>query len=155
MNIADHHITKFWGKITKSNFCWVWRGLVTKDGYGRISIYGKTVLTHRLSWVLHFGEIPKELGVLHKCDNPSCVNPDHLFLGTFQENMRDKINKKRHTFGSIVEQSDLTERDILEIRRRYESRSSGSNGSKSLSKEFNISQVSINDIVTRKTWKHI
>jgi len=91
---------RFWSRVDKSDDCWEWtRGKFT-SGYGSVYFKGKRVQTHRVSWVLTFGEIPEHdsyhgMCVLHKCDNPGCVNPDHLFLGTQQDNITDMIHKHR------------------------------------------------------------
>lgn len=80
-------------------FCWVWKGRIRQDGYGSIAKRGTRAghfLAHRISWLLHFGEIPPGLFVLHSCDNPPCVNPHHLGLGTNNDNIRDMIKKRRH-----------------------------------------------------------
>lgn len=79
--------------------CWLWTKSVDNGGYGGISINGKDFLAHRFSWFLHNGAIPKKLWVLHTCDMPSCVNPDHLYLGTHQDNMDDMVKRGRSTKG--------------------------------------------------------
>lgn len=77
--------------------CWVWKNNKDRDSYGRVRIGGrKTTGAHRLSYITFVGQIPNGMRVLHKCDNPSCVNPEHLFLGTHSDNMRDMYNKRRH-----------------------------------------------------------
>lgn len=86
---------KFWHYTKKSEECWEWQG-PTNHGYGYIRIDGPKRYMHRFSWELHNGEITDGLFVLHKCDNPSCVNPDHLFLGTQRDNVYDCIAKGRH-----------------------------------------------------------
>jgi hypothetical protein len=95
-NIND----RFWSKVVKSESCWNWVGALlkpgkkTNGGYGMFHISAsEVILAHRFSWVLHNGIIPKDLFVLHKCDNKSCVRPDHLFLGTHIDNMNDACNK--------------------------------------------------------------
>ncbi|KKL23315.1 hypothetical protein LCGC14_2426600 [marine sediment metagenome] len=81
--------------INLDNGCWKYIGFINKDGYGRFRVNGKKTLAHRFMYLIVFGAIPNELLVCHKCDNPKCVNPNHLFLGTDKDNVRDSINKKR------------------------------------------------------------
>jgi hypothetical protein len=76
--------------------CWLWTGSVDKSGYGTTKLDGKWRTMHRLSWEYHNGQIPKGLQVLHKCDVPSCINPEHLFLGTQKDNVHDGIRKGRY-----------------------------------------------------------
>jgi len=88
---------RFWNKIEKKepDKCWIWKGAKQKSGYGRFKINGKLYLAHRVCYELTFGIIPNNLWVLHKCDNPKCVNPHHLFLGTRSDNMNDALKKGR------------------------------------------------------------
>lgn len=88
---------KFWKKVNKTETCWLWEGCLKADGYGWL-MRGKSInwTAHRYSWFIHNGEIPNNLHVLHKCDVRNCVNPNHLFLGTHQDNMLDMVQKK-HT----------------------------------------------------------
>ena len=82
--------------FTHDGSCWLWKGGKTEFGYGRANNGGKGIFAHRLSWVIYSGKIPEGILVCHKCDNPSCVNPVHLFLGTTTDNVRDCVKKKRH-----------------------------------------------------------
>jgi hypothetical protein len=88
---------RFDSKYVKADSgCWNWTASRTRDGYGKMSVAGKTVASHRASWLLNHGDIPDGLFVLHECDNRLCVNPNHLFLGTTSDNMVDCILKGRH-----------------------------------------------------------
>lgn len=89
-------MNRFFEKVAKTSDCWAWLAGKDKDGYGKIKINGKTLQAHRVSWVIHNGCIPEGLSVLHVCDNPSCVNPKHLFTGTTLDNMRDRDAKGRN-----------------------------------------------------------
>src|SRR6476659_8630141 len=92
---------RFWAKVEKGDECWIWTGCTDKDGYGRIRVDGSRsgprtpIRVHRYSWELHNGEIAEGLWVLHHCDNPSCVRPDHLYLGDAAQNNRDAMSRKR------------------------------------------------------------
>jgi len=87
----------FWRNVRKTASCWIWEGSRNENGYGMFSL-NECQTTHRISWTLKFGKIPKGKWILHKCDNPPCVNPDHLFIGTHTDNMKD-MSKKGRTGG--------------------------------------------------------
>jgi hypothetical protein len=119
---------RFWSKVSitsNNDLCWNWQAYCTKDGYGRFRYDGKKmILSHRLSWILINGQIPDRLQVLHSCDNPACCNPKHLFLGTHQDNMKDKIAKKRQSKlgGERNPSAKLSDYQISVIRDLYSNR---------------------------------
>ena len=88
-------VSRFWANVQKTNGCWEWTGGKHAPGYGRLFVATKEMRAHRFSWLIHNGRIPDGLFVCHKCDNPNCVNPEHLFLGTHQDNMDDMVAKGR------------------------------------------------------------
>lgn len=102
-SITQKDIDRFWGHVDKEisqifyngSRCWEWTASCSPDGYGQVRISGKTELTHRVAWTIANGSIPDNFQVLHHCDNPPCVNPSHLFLGTNQDNVDDKMEKGR------------------------------------------------------------
>jgi len=89
---------RFWKRVEKTSSCWTYQGAAKGIlGYRQLLADGQRVMAHRFSWELHFGPIPDGLLVCHKCDNPPCVRPDHLFLGTHKDNAADKVSKGRQT----------------------------------------------------------
>ena len=152
--------TRFWDKVVKGESCWEWTATKNHKGYGRIYI-GKypnnmpmVEAAHRVAWTLFNGPIPATIQVLHKCDNRSCVNPNHLFLGTNADNNADMMKKgrNRHLRGSENGRAKLTEREVLSIRSRY---SNGNISLRSLAQEYGVNYTHISGIVHRRTWKHV
>lgn len=150
--LLDDILQRFWKKIEKSEGCWKWKACIHSNGYGGFTILRKEMPPHRLSWILHKGSIPKDHWVLHKCDNRTCSNPEHLFLGDVRDNVSDSIAKGRHTKGIVQGLHKVTEEQVKEIRKKY---MPYSYSMYTLAKEYGISVSEIHTIVHRKTWKHI
>ncbi len=136
--------------VTESG-CWLWTGSPEKDGYGRMRVNGKRPKAHRYSYETFVGEIPKGMSVLHKCDVSCCVNPNHLFVGTHEDNMKDQKNKGRTLYGEKGTNVKLKEADVYNIL------SAIKNGEPQLkiANRFGISQASVSLIKTGKNWPHI
>ena len=139
---------RFWAKINKNGLggCWIWTaGKVGTGRYGRIYINSKHYRTHRISWELHNGPIPAGIWVLHHCDNPPCVNPAHLFLGTALDNNRDAIRKGRKP---PIPQK-LTRENVIEIRDL-----TGPITLREIAARYGVSYETIGQVLRRETWKH-
>lgn len=146
---------RFWEKVSTGHpdECWPWAALTRQHGYGVLRAGGaadggKMIYAHRAAWLLVNGAIPDGMQVCHKCDNRKCVNPGHLFLGTIQENMADKVSKNRHLFGEKSPQARLTERDVREIRVSADTLADCAN-------KFGVSFQHISDIRHGKRWAHV
>lgn len=130
--------------------CWLWTGKWNADGYGVVVINYKHLLAHRVVYALHVGGFAEEKRVLHRCDVPCCVNPDHLFLGTQADNIRDMENKKRsyHPRGSAHGRAKLSESDVVFIRNSPDSNRVNAT-------KFGVSSQVISQLRQRKIWKHV
>lgn len=143
---------RFWKYVNKTETCWLWTGSKDTRGYGQYVICGQLQVAHRSAWIIQSGRIPDGLHVLHKCDIRLCVRKDHLFLGTNTDNYLDKMAKKRHAFGENHNHAKMTEKQVLEIRKR---KSNEKISNSSLAKEYGLSATGIQAIVDRRTWRHI
>lgn len=138
-------------EVAPSDECIVWpQESCFTSGYGLIRYQGKNLRAHRVSYEIHKGEIPPGMLVRHKCDNPPCVNPDHLEAGTHADNMRDKSDRNRAAVGERSGLSKLTEAQVLEIRELAKGHTHTS-----ISLEYGVTSANIDAIVKRKTWRHI
>lgn len=167
-------LDNFWTKVQKTESCWIWKGARGGHGYGSMTHGGKHYTPAQFSYQLHYGAIPEHMQVCHSCDNPPCVRPDHLFLGTATENMRDMTAKRRNGFkvhperlargnkhgsrlhpeklvrGERHHKAKLTETDVQCIRQAY----SPGNG-RELARRFGVTPSTISTIVRGKHWKGI
>jgi hypothetical protein len=150
---------KFWSLVVKGRNpedCWTWTGSTNGSGYGRTSIatkhYGKILIqltgTHRISWELCRGSIPKGFVVCHHCDNKICVNPNHLFIGTQRENIQDCARKNRIRFGERNNTTKLTYDQVLEIKKR---RRRGEK-MRCLAEEFGLCESTVYRIMSGTIW---
>jgi hypothetical protein len=172
---------RFWAKVHKTDGCWLWTAHCDRKGYGVIRTGGREgtdVHAHRIAWELEHGPIPAGLYVCHHCDSPPCVNPAHLFLGTPADNSADMARKSRSVKGrpmppdriprgerhgsqthpELVARGEakpnarLTPDAVREIRRRFDA---GTATQTELAHEFNVSKITVFDVVHRKTWRHV
>lgn len=130
-----------------SDECWIWTGPRVRGGYGRAGVN----LAHRLAWERANGPIPEGLFVLHRCDNPPCCNPSHLFLGTHDDNMRDRDAKGRTLRGEATGAARLKAEDIPVIRRL----ASEGLSQRKIASSFGVSHTTIQDVLHHKRWQHV
>lgn len=163
--VTESLTQRFWEKVDKRgpDDCWEWTGALNGTGlqrYGRIGIDAVRVeYAHRVSWTIHKGHIPKGLIVMHACDNPRCVNPDHLSVGTKSDNTQDMLKKGRgyapfrdkSRWGEAHHNSKLTEKEVREIRRKYEKGAA----LRALGREYGIDGKQVSNIVKRLQWRHV
>lgn len=145
----------FWRHVDMLGDCWEWTGARSHGGYGKVGYGGRSFGAHRCSWELSWGPIPDGLWVLHKCDNPPCVNPAHLFLGDAAANTQDMLAKGRGggkgAPGESNRRAALTEQQVLEIRLSFAS----GEGTVELSKRFPVTSRYINRIIRGDSWPHV
>ncbi|WJJ60339.1 hypothetical protein [Salmonella phage ST20] len=134
--------------VTEESGCIRFTGHLDGEGYGRIMVARVKYMAHRLSYSLNNGPIPDGYVVRHKCDNPSCINPEHLEVGTQADNIADKVSRGRQARGSGAGRAILTEESVREIR-------SSPLKVSELSTLYGVSVVSIRNILRRKTWQHV
>ena len=155
---------RFWSKVHKTDGCWLWTGGTHPFGYGQLNNWkcrypgGPILLAHRLSYEWAYGPIPDGVCVLHHCDNPACVRPDHLFLGTKQDNSQDMAHKNRvrggGPYGENNHKARLTDDQVREIRALYQ-KGSREFGSTALARRYGVSQGAIWQILVGNNWKHV
>ena len=139
--------------VVKLEDCWEWSGYVDNHGYGRIMTDRGPVRAHRVSYVLHHGEVPGGQYVLHHCDNRKCVNPTHLYVGTHSQNMRDKVQRGRAFTGDAKGgeahgRAKLTDEQVYKIR-------ASDKPNPTLARQYGVTPSAIGLIKRRKTWVHL
>lgn len=166
MTYTIHHIERFWEKVNSSegvDRCWNWTGGCNTPGYGQIrmgdGIKSKRMLSHRVAYELAYGEIPDGLLVCHRCDNPLCCNPTHLFLGTNADNAKDKVSKGRQARGGNISRPGekhpnhkLNNEKVAYIRSEYATKKKNK---AELAREMGVHFGTITFIVNRVTWRHL
>jgi hypothetical protein len=144
---------RFWSRVVKQgeDGCWMWTGCVNRHGYGIINTGERNELAHRVAYELTNGRMLPGEYCLHRCDNPSCCNPSHLFTGTQRDNVKDMVSKGRNPKGSERPNALLTEVDVIEIRRLC----SEGTLQKDVAKQYGVNKGLVGSIVRHTTWKHV
>lgn len=152
-------IERFWSLVSKDGKkidyvegnCWRWLGSLNHNGYGRFWVNNKTISASRFSYELHFEPVKEGFFVLHKCDNPECTNPQHLFVGTLKENMEDmsKKGRCRDQLGEKNNMAILTKKDVMEMRELYKT---GNYTQKELAKKYGVALSTANQAINNKRW---
>jgi HNH endonuclease len=154
--VKEHHfcgltvLERFQKYVKKTDTCWIWTGAKNENGYGILNVKGRGTIASRLAWELEYGGIPEGKYVLHHCDNPSCVNPDHLYLGSQTDNMRDMELRSRanRVVGENNGKSKVTAAIVRAIRQSPEK-------SGVLAKQYGIHTRTVWQIRSGRTWRHI
>lgn len=154
VNLTQQQVANFKSKITVEEplKCWEWNAGKNSDGYGVSYVVKRPYLAHRVAYFLAYGSFADRQRVCHSCDNPSCCNPKHLFLGSPADNSRDMVRKGRSTRGAKNAQTKLTAEQVLEIRQRY---SVESISQRLLASQYGISCSHVFSIIARLRWQHL
>lgn len=145
--LTKNDLVRFWAKVHKQKKCWKWIASTKAKGYGQFSIKSSMYLATRISYAIANSD-PGKFCVCHSCDNPNCVNPAHLWIGTIQEDMDDKVVKNRQARGEKNGQSKLTEKQVKEILESDEIH-------QVLATRYGISRSNISLVKRREAWKHV
>ena len=146
---------RFWSHVDRTGDCWEWRGYRDRKGYGKVMRDGKNQFAHRYSWALANGPVPEGLVIRHSCDNPPCVNPVHLQIGTQRDNIADRQRRGRHRPGrfpgELHHSHKLTDADVLAARAAYR----GGERISVLAKRYGIGHKTMYEAVTGRSWRHL
>jgi hypothetical protein len=148
----DQSDAHFWDRVSKTADCWLWIGAHTRLGYGIVQVNRRRTSAHRIAWILAFGSIPEGMFVCHRCDNPPCVRPDHLFLGTPAENSRDAAVKGRmhRPIGTRHPGALLTDAAVRDIRQSY-----GSETAIQIARRYGVNRSTIYNVLYGNAWTHV
>lgn len=148
-------VKRFWAKVevAGANDCWHWKASTAGKGYGQIKVPGtrRQMYAHRLSYEIHCGPVPDGMLVMHSCDNPPCVNPNHLSVGTYGENLQDMAAKYRHLYGERNAQAKLTELQVEMVFTIFD----GGLGRDEIAKCVGASKTHIDRILRGERWRHV
>jgi len=152
-NESFEHLTeRFWSKVNKTDSCWNWIAGCDFDGYALFKYYRKTRRAAQIAMIITHGNIPDGMWVLHKCDNPKCVNPDHLYFGTPSQNSHDREdrNRGRCLIGGLNGYNKLVEEQVAEIKKLI-----GKYTGREIAKIYNVTPSLISCIKHNKIWNHV
>lgn len=150
---SDAEVERFSALVDRPaglDVCYLWTGCRDSKGYGRIKFAGRTVKAHRIAYVLAFGFIPAGLVVRHRCDNPQCVRPNHLQLGTNRDNTRDRVERGRGAIGEGNGMAKLDAEKVNDMRRRAREGATYVE----LAREYGVTHIAVRDAVTGKRWEN-
>lgn len=153
--LTESQIAQFWSLVERGDgdSCWAWTGgSSTQMHYGSMSVNGSSEYAHRLSWEIATGFHPGSQCVLHKCDNPKCIRPSHLFLGSRQDNIADKVAKGRQPHGSRVGGAKLSDEIVSRILTAFSTKDTGA---LELSREYGVQESTLRSILRGETWIHV
>lgn len=151
MREGDGVRRRFWSKVRFTDSCWLWESAGDANGYGRFRVGRRVRLAHRVAWELTFGPVPEGGLVLHHCDNPPCVRPDHLYVGTYRDNAQDMLarNRRAYSRGEEHPSARLTLSQVEEIRRL-----AGSGWShRRLAALFGVGKSTVTSVLSGRTWR--
>ena len=176
VNIPESKVAKFWSRVDVLGVedCWNWKFGKNKAGYGQFCMMNRDFISSRVAYCIANGGIPKNTIICHKCDNPACCNPNHLYAGTFEDNYKDSVNRERLKYsrvekkksalsaafperygivkGSTNGRSRLTESDVIELRRL---RKEGILTLREIAKRFDVSRSCVCHVLAGRCWTHL